>query len=103
MRRLVFVIFLVPTAISCDAQHAARTAASSNSLQQFGLSVQNYHNVFQDQAGREGAANESAQDNNVNRPTAGRQIIYRASINLHVKSFAETDKRITQLVNESGG
>jgi uncharacterized coiled-coil protein SlyX len=51
----------------------------------------------------EGSADKSADSKASTQPTAGRQVIYRAAVNLNVKSFAETDRRIGALVNESGG
>jgi hypothetical protein len=36
-------------------------------------------------------------------PTAGRQVIYRATISLDVEDFAAAEKEITALVNNSGG
>jgi len=44
-----------------------------------------------------GASGGSAQ------PNAGRQIVYRASLALRVEDFAATERKITALVQESGG
>jgi hypothetical protein len=90
MCRLTPFLLMLPFVLACSEQDV-RNAATSNSLRQVGLAIQD---TSQKQATDENAATT---------PTAGRQIIYKASIDLHVKSFADADRRITALVNESGG
>jgi hypothetical protein len=88
--------------VSCGVQ-AAREAASSNSLRQVALGLANYHDTFQAVPFGSSATAQPATESSAQQATADRKIIYRASIHLHVKAFAETDRKITVLVNGSGG
>ncbi len=107
MLRLVLVTLLLVVATSCglETQNAAKME-SANSLKQIGLGMQNFHDTSNstlvqtkfagESGGQSGEQGESPE-------TAGRQVIYRASISLHVDSFAKTDEKIATLVKDSGG
>lgn len=126
MRQFLPVLLLLPVAASCGIQEARNAAAemkSSNSLKQIGLGMHNFHDTFAGVAGPGGFAGGSASVNwqpavaqagevrgdtggaqqRADQQTAGRQVIYRASISLHVDSFAKTDEKIATLVKDSGG
>jgi hypothetical protein len=76
--------------------------ASSNHLQQVGSATQNSHDTFVSTTVQVAEA-KATDARSTQQQTAGRQIIYRASVNLHVQSFADTDREITAMVKESGG
>jgi uncharacterized coiled-coil protein SlyX len=90
MRRLSPLIFLLPSIVSCAEQSpsASYTAAPADATTTL------VSNVASQVLTEEGAAKQ---------PTAGRHVIYRASIALHVKDFAEADRKIVALVNSAGG
>jgi uncharacterized protein DUF4349 len=102
MRRLVPVLLLLVMTMACGLE-GAKEAASSIRLKQLGLALQNHHDTLQPVAAGESGAAQPADAGTAAQPTAGRRIIYRASINLHVKSFAEADRRISTLLNDAGG
>src|SRR5690349_14116398 len=97
MRTLIRLLLLIPIMCGCSEQPRLQSAAS-NSFQQIGLAT---HNVAlaQTAPGEGKAADQSA----AAAITSGRQIIYRASLNLHVQNFGEADKRITALAGDAGG
>src|SRR5262245_11655093 len=97
MQRLWVIVALLPVAASCGAGSAPRPAAkmrSSNSLRQVGLALQTARGDSDQSAGGQTAANE---------PTASRRIIYRATMQLFVKSFDDTDRKIKLLTSDLGG
>jgi hypothetical protein len=98
MRRLIAALLLIPVAAGCSEHPSSPSVASANSLRLAALAS---HDTTQTQPG-EGTSEREGQSAAL-QPTAGRQIIYRASLNLHVKDFAETDKRINALVGDAGG
>jgi hypothetical protein len=102
MHRLLVLMLFLPIAVSCGVQ-AARDAASSNSLRQVALGLANYHDSFQAAPGGSSATAQPSTESSTQQATADRKIIYRASLHLHVKAFAETDRQITVLVSDSGG
>jgi len=102
MRRLVPALLISAMTTACGVE-VAREAASFNSLKQLSLASQNYHDTFQTIARVDNVVIQAAGETNAAQSTAGRQIIYRASINLHVKSFAEADQKIAALVSDAGG
>ncbi len=102
MWRLMLLLFLLPTGVACEAQQA-RVPTSSNSLKQIRESFENIHDVSQVQPPGGDRGEKSEEKKTATQPTAGRQIIYRASVNLSVKNFTETDRKIGVLVDESGG
>jgi hypothetical protein len=124
--RLLSVLLLLPVVASCgiqEARNAALELKSSNSLKQAGLGIQNFHDSFAGQPGPGGfgggeaggawqpavaqaggvGGDTAAWQKPADQQTAGRQVIYRASISLHVDSFAKTDEKIAVLVKDSGG
>jgi len=107
MCRLVLVSCLVLTAASCSEQgQPAAQMASSNNLKQVGLGLQNFHDTFQTVPfGGEGGQNAEPSPNSAvaPQPAIDRQIIYRATINLQVKNFVDTDREIIARVKEAGG
>jgi hypothetical protein len=102
MWRLSLLLFLFPAVAACGVE-SARAPVASNSLKQMGMPVQSFHNVNEVQPPGANSKDKGADTKATTQPTAGRQVIYRAAVNLSVKSFAETDRRIGALVNESGG
>src|SRR5262245_8210567 len=114
-----------------EAQNAAVETKSSNSVQQIGVAGKNYalaglnfHDTFAGVPGPGGITGGDAGGGGwqpavaqatsvvgetarwqqpVDQQTAGRQVIYRASISLHVDSFAKTDEKIAALVKDWGG
>src|SRR5262245_16203866 len=114
MWRLIPAIALIPAAVSCgihSSPSADRRAEWSPAVAQAGLASADSQDW--NRAGPSGGeaggyeialtAQAPSRENTVIQPTAGRQVIYRSSINLHVKSFDETDRKITSLVNDAGG
>ncbi len=108
MSRLLLVSCLLLSAVSCSEQgHPAARMESANNLKQVGMAVQNAHDTFQavpppGKAAGEGEV-QSATGSSAVQPALNRQIIYRATISLQVKSFAETDREIAARVKEAGG
>ena len=92
MKRRFWVLALIPCLlIGCGGQ-----APSS--------SVPNYAPGPGDAASADGVpkpGEKAAED--VTMPTAGRQIIYRATLALDVKDFAETEWQIAALIKKTGG
>ena len=96
MRRLISILLLIPLAAGCSEQASPRATTATTSLRQVGLAT---HNVAlaqnapgpggldQPEAPARGDARKpEAQASDAFQPTAGRQIIYRASMNLHVNA-----------------
>jgi hypothetical protein len=130
MSRLLLITLVLLTATSCsDELNARRQGASSNSLRQLGMALQTGHDsdathnfalAFDSlqasvQNPSEGVKSDQSSDGAVAQPgspvaptsavppTADRQIIYRASINLQVKNFADTDSKIASFVKDAHG
>ena len=103
MLRVILVILLLSLAMSCANQDdSSPRAAVSDSLHQVALASQSSDAKSALMTGEASVA-QLAGDNSGQKQTSGRQIIYRASINLEVKSFAEADGKIAALVSDSGG
>jgi hypothetical protein len=123
-RLLILLVLFIATSCS-ELQSARLDLNSTNSLKQLGLAVQDSsgahklalaYDGFQTSAGQNppgGAGGEQSTDGaqagsasaptSAVPPTADRQIIYRASINLQVKSFPDTDNKLASLVKEANG
>jgi hypothetical protein len=108
MLRLLLITLAVLTATSCsDGLNAHLEMAGTSSLKHLGLAVQSGHDSLQlspgGNAGEQGADAAAPQPTTDVPPTADRHILYRASINLQVKSFADTESEITALVKAASG
>ena len=105
---LLLAVFLLVTMTSCSSEQAAtsRPMAVSNSLTQVGTAIQNGHDTVQVNPpglpGGEGGQ-PTTSGTSTAPPSIDRQIIYRATINLQVKSFAECDREIGARVKAAGG
>jgi hypothetical protein len=103
MRPFTAILLLMPVAAGCSEQPSPQAAINLNSLKQVGLAS---HDTAQSPPGGDTNARgeqSAGLQTTAAQPTAGRQIIYRASLNLHVQNFGETDKKITTLVGDAGG
>jgi Domain of unknown function (DUF4349) len=93
MRLLSLLLLLTPFTIGCaQAPQASNPSSAAGDI-----------TLTSAATAPDGNAPPASNNKAAMPPTAGRQIIYRATIWLRVKSFAEADRRITDLVKGAGG